>query len=151
VFDLPFFDARCDGQADQEGGRDMIRRPVRIFIAGCLVLAIAAGFAKAHQTRPAYYRSVKVDGLSIFYRQAGPANAPTLPLLHGFPSLSRMYVQLFARLGGQFDLLAPDYPGFDYSDAPALTAFAYTFNHIAERGKREPARTQARREDGADA
>jgi pimeloyl-ACP methyl ester carboxylesterase len=78
------------------------------------------------------YRSVKVDGLSISYREAGPKNAPTLLLLHGFPSSSRMFEPLFARLSGQYHLIAPDYPGFGHSDTPPPSQFAYTFDHIAE-------------------
>ena len=81
---------------------------------------------------PVFYRSVEVDGLSIFYREAGRADAPVLLLLHGFPSSSRMYEPLLSRLAGQVRLVAPDYPGFGHSDAPAATAFAYTFDHLAE-------------------
>ncbi len=82
--------------------------------------------------QPVSYRSVKVDGLSIFYREAGPKGAPTLLLLHGLPSSSRMFEPLFARLSNQFHLVAPDYPGFGHSDAPTPKEFAYTFDHIAQ-------------------
>jgi pimeloyl-ACP methyl ester carboxylesterase len=78
-----------------------------------------------------YYRSVKVDGLSIFYREAGPQDAPTLLLLHGLPSSSRMFEPLFARLGDRYHLIAPDYPGFGHSDWPDPQQFAYTFDHLA--------------------
>lgn len=78
------------------------------------------------------YRSVEVDGLSIFYREAGPADAPTILLLHGFPSSSRMFEPLFARLADRYRLVAPDYPGFGHSAAPDPTAFAYTFDHLAQ-------------------
>jgi pimeloyl-ACP methyl ester carboxylesterase len=77
------------------------------------------------------YRTVKVDGLSIFYREAGPKDAPTLLLLHGLPSSSRMFEPLLTRLGDEFHLVAPDYPGFGHSDAPTPKEFAYTFDHIA--------------------
>ncbi len=80
---------------------------------------------------PVFYRTAKVDGLSIFYREAGPADAPTILLLHGFPSSSRMFDTLLARLSDRYHLVAPDYPGFGHSDAPAPTTFAYTFDHIA--------------------
>jgi pimeloyl-ACP methyl ester carboxylesterase len=112
----------------------MIAPTVRALLAGCLMLPIAVGAARAAPETPApvFYRSVKVDGLSIFYREAGPANAETLLLLHGFPSSSRMYEPLFARLAEQFHLIAPDYPGFGHSDAPDPKTFAYTFDHIAE-------------------
>ena len=82
----------------------------------------------AHHT---VYRTVKVDGLSIFYREAGPSDAPTLLLLHGLPSSSRMFEPLFARLADRYHLVAPDYPGFGHSDWPDPDKFAYTFDHIA--------------------
>jgi pimeloyl-ACP methyl ester carboxylesterase len=63
---------------------------------------------------PTFYRTTKVDGLSIFYREAGPEDAPVLLLLHGFPSSSRMFGTLFERLSGHYRLIAPDYPGFGH-------------------------------------
>jgi len=81
---------------------------------------------------PAFYRTVQVDGLSIFYREAGPTDAPTILLLHGLPSSSRMFEPLFARLSDRYHLVAPDYPGFGHSDWPDPKKFAYTFDHIAE-------------------
>src|ERR1700761_1119282 len=79
-----------------------------------------------------YYRTVKVDGLSIFYREAGPKDAPVLLLLHGLPSSSRMFQPLLSRLADQYHLIAPDYPGFGHSDWPAPENFAYTFDGIAQ-------------------
>jgi pimeloyl-ACP methyl ester carboxylesterase len=64
------------------------------------------------------YRTIEVDGLSIFYREAGPKDAPPLLLLHGFPSSSRMFEPLLSRLAGRLHMIAPDYPGFGHSDAP---------------------------------
>jgi pimeloyl-ACP methyl ester carboxylesterase len=81
---------------------------------------------------PTYYRTTEVDGLSIFYREAGPKDAPTLLLLHGLPSSSRMFEPLFARLSDRYHLVAPDYPGFGHSDWPDPNKFAYTFDHCAE-------------------
>src|SRR5689334_13672387 len=78
------------------------------------------------------YRTVSLDGLSIFYREAGPPDAPVLLLLHGFPSSSRMYEPLLDRLGDKYRLIAPDYPGFGHSDWPDPRAFAYSFDHLAE-------------------
>src|SRR5437868_2744545 len=78
-----------------------------------------------------FYRTAKVDGLSIFYREAGPKDAPTILLLHGLPSSSRMFEPLFARLSDRFHLVAPDYPGFGHSDWPDPKKFAYTFDHYA--------------------
>ncbi len=84
---------------------------------------------KKHAT---FYRTTQIDGLSIFYREAGPKDAPTLLLLHGLPSSSRMFEPLFARLSDRYHLVAPDYPGFGHSDWPDPKKFAYTFDHIAE-------------------
>lgn len=81
---------------------------------------------------PTMYRTVQVDGLTIFCREAGPPNAPTILLLHGFPSSSRMFEPLLARLSDRYHLIAPDYPGFGHSDWPDPKSFAYTFDHLAE-------------------
>src|SRR5882762_8114086 len=81
---------------------------------------------------PTLYRTIPVDGLSIFYREAGPKDAPTLLLLHGLPSSSRMFEPLFTQLTDHCHLVAPDYPGFGHSDWPDPKKFAYTFDHIAE-------------------
>src|ERR1700680_888713 len=78
-----------------------------------------------------FYRTVKVDGLSIFYREAGPIDAPTILLLHGLPSSSRMYEPLLIRLADRYHLIAPDYPGFGHSDWPDPRQFAYTFDRVA--------------------
>jgi hypothetical protein len=78
------------------------------------------------------YRTVSVDGLNIFYRQAGPDDAPTLLLLHGYPSSSRMFDTLMPLLADRYRLIAPDYPGFGRSDAPPADQFAYTFDHLGE-------------------
>jgi pimeloyl-ACP methyl ester carboxylesterase len=79
-----------------------------------------------------HYRTVQIDGLKIFYRESGAVNAPVILLLHGFPASSFMYRDLMARLSDKFHLIAPDYPGFGYSDAPAPQAFAYTFDRLAD-------------------
>ena len=81
---------------------------------------------------PTLYRTIKVDGLSIFYRETGPKDAPTILLLHGLPTSSRQFEPLFARLSDRFHLVAPDYPGFGHSDWPDPQKFSYTFDHIAE-------------------
>jgi len=78
-----------------------------------------------------FYRTVTVEGHKVFYREAGPRNAPTILLLHGLPSSSRMFQPLFRALGEKFHLVAPDYPGFGHSDWPDPKTFAYTFDEIA--------------------
>jgi pimeloyl-ACP methyl ester carboxylesterase len=77
------------------------------------------------------YRTVDVDGLSIFYREAGTAGAPALLLLHGFPSASHMFRDLIPLLPDRFHIVAPDLPGFGQSDMPARDKFDYTFENIA--------------------
>ena len=78
-----------------------------------------------------FYRTGKVDGLSIFYREAGPKGAPVILLLHGLPSSSRMFQPLLTRLADNYHLVAPDYPGYGHSDWPDPKQFDYTFDHIA--------------------
>jgi len=77
------------------------------------------------------YHTVKVDGLDIFYREAGPTNAPVILLLHGFPASSFMFRDLIPSLAGKYHVIAPDYPGFGYSSAPTTNEFEYTFDHLA--------------------
>jgi pimeloyl-ACP methyl ester carboxylesterase len=77
------------------------------------------------------HRSVQVDGVKVFYREAGPADAPVLLLLHGFPSAGHMFRDLIPLLAGEFRLIAPDLPGFGQSDMPARDTFDYTFDNIA--------------------
>jgi pimeloyl-ACP methyl ester carboxylesterase len=101
--------------------------------AGFIALAILQAPARGDDLvkHPILYHTTKVDGLSIFYREAGPSDAPTLLLLHGFPSSSRMFEPLFTRLSDRYHLVAPDYPGFGHSDWPDPKVFAYSFDHIA--------------------
>jgi pimeloyl-ACP methyl ester carboxylesterase len=78
------------------------------------------------------YRTADVDGWKIFYREAGSKDAPTLLLLHGFPSAGHMFRDLIPHLADRFHIVAPDLPGFGQSDLAARGMFAYTFDHIAE-------------------
>ncbi|MGN6233229.1 MAG: alpha/beta fold hydrolase [Trinickia sp.] len=78
------------------------------------------------------YESVGIDGLDIFYREAGPRDAPVLLLLHGFPSSSRMYETLLPPLADRYRLIAPDYPGFGHSTALPSNEFVYTFDRLAQ-------------------
>lgn len=79
-----------------------------------------------------HHRTVQIDGLDIFYREAGPANAPAILLLHGFPTSSHMFRDLIPLLAGRFRVVAPDYPGFGYSSTPGIDAFDYTFDRLAD-------------------
>ncbi len=77
------------------------------------------------------YKRQTVQGQSIFYREAGDPASPAIVLLHGFPSSSHMFRDLIPLLAERFHVIAPDYPGFGYSDAPAATEFEYSFDHLA--------------------
>ncbi len=78
------------------------------------------------------YRTANVDGLKIFYREAGRTDAPALLLLHGFPTSSHMFRDLIPKLADRFHLIAPDLPGFGRSDLPSRDVFAYTFANLAK-------------------
>ncbi len=79
-----------------------------------------------------WYRTVEIDGLEIFYREAGSKDAPTILLLHGFPTSSHMFRNLMPALADEFHLVAPDYPGFGNSSQPPMEEFDYTFDRLAE-------------------
>src|SRR6478672_2693962 len=85
------------------------------------------GFSRASVS----YRKVDVDGIGVFYREAGPKDAPTILLLHGFPTASHMFRDLIPQLADRFHVIAPDLPGFGQSDMPERTKFSYTFDNIA--------------------
>ncbi|WP_213947556.1 alpha/beta hydrolase [Luteibacter sp. dw_328] len=99
-------------------------------LAGTLLAATAVGSPAVAAS--VSYRTVTVEGVKIAYREAGSKDKPTILLLHGVPSSSRMYDALMRRLGDRYHLVAPDYPGFGNSDAPAPASFSYTFEHLAD-------------------
>src|SRR5690348_3656617 len=110
-------------------------------VLGCMsqtsALAAGNGAPAAPASRPVAdksvtYKTINVQGLNIFYREAGPANAPAILLLHGFPSSSRMFDTLIPLLSDRYHVVAPDYPGFGNSEAPSPEAFSYTFDTIAD-------------------
>ena len=78
------------------------------------------------------YKHVMVDGNKIFYREAGPRTAPTILLLHGFPTSSHMFRNLIPALADRYHVVAPDLPGFGFSDAPGHKQFRYTFENLAK-------------------
>ena len=81
---------------------------------------------------PVNYRQVSVDGVSVFYREAGRPDAPVLLLLHGFPTSSHMFRGLIPALSDRYRVIAPDLPGFGFTDAPDRASFSYTFARLAE-------------------
>jgi pimeloyl-ACP methyl ester carboxylesterase len=78
------------------------------------------------------YRTANVDDVDVFYREAGPKDAPVLLLLHGFPTSSHMFRNLIPQLADQYYVIAPDYPGFGQSAMPNRSKFAYTFDNYAQ-------------------
>lgn len=90
-----------------------------------------AGATPADDERVVRYRQAVVDGLRLFYREAGSRGRPVIVLLHGWPSSSHMYRDLIPLLAPRFHVIAPDYPGFGNSDAPAPEMFEYSFDHLA--------------------
>jgi len=96
---------------------------------GTPVFAAQAADAEAERTR---YKSIQIDGLKLFYREAGSPGAPALLLLHGFPTSSHMFRNLIPALADRYHVVAPDYPGFGYSDFPDRQQFSYGFASYAE-------------------
>ena len=83
------------------------------------------------QTAKVRYTTVKVGDLDVFYREAGPKDAPAILLLHGFPTSSQMFRNLIPALADKYRVVAPDYPGFGHSSMPPREKFAYTFDNLA--------------------
>lgn len=99
------------------------------------VPAMAASVARtavAAQPVTVHYRTATIDGVKMFYREAGPADGPVVLLLHGFPTSSHMFRNLIPALADRYHVIAPDYPGFGQSDAPDRTKFVYSFQHYAD-------------------
>jgi pimeloyl-ACP methyl ester carboxylesterase len=102
-------------------------------VAAAVALIVAhtveAAPMESTSTTTTYHRMM-VDGLGIFYREASPKDAPTIVLLHGFPSSSREFDTLIPLLATRYHLVAPDFPGFGQSEAPPPSSYAYTFDHL---------------------
>jgi pimeloyl-ACP methyl ester carboxylesterase len=103
-----------------------------VLAAGMLLGTVAHASTLASTSATTTYHRAMVDGVGIFYREAGPRNAPTIVLLHGFPSSSRQFDALIPLLAARYHLIAPDYPSFGQSDTPSPAAYAYTFDHLAK-------------------
>jgi pimeloyl-ACP methyl ester carboxylesterase len=91
----------------------------------------AKAAANVASTASVSYRTVNIDGVNVFYREAGPKSAPTLLLLHGFPTSSQMFRNLIPMLADRYHLIAPDYPGYGQSDMPPMDKFTYSFDNLA--------------------
>jgi pimeloyl-ACP methyl ester carboxylesterase len=110
----------------------MVKHTVLAALAAGMMLGQAQAAPLPSTSVTTTYHYVPVDGIRIFYREAGPKNAPTIVLLHGFPSSSREFDTLIPLLATRYHLLAPDFPGFGHSDAPPPASYAYTFDHLAQ-------------------
>ena len=83
-----------------------------------------------------HHRTAEIDGVTVFYREAGPADAPVVLLLHGFPTSSHMFRNLMPYLADRYHVIAPDYPGFGQSDSPDRCNLPYTFDRLRRAGRR---------------
>ena len=108
---------------------NMMFKWLALFVTVILVPAVPAA---ANPDLSTTYRTVEIDGVRVFYREAGPTNAPHVLLLHGFPSSSHMFRNLIPALADRFHVIAPDYPGFGHSAMPAPGDFDYSFDHLAD-------------------
>jgi len=105
-------------------------------ISVILVIALSIAFvdsaARADNAPGVAYRTTNINGIDIFYREAGDPSRPTILLLHGFPTSSHMYRDLITELADEYHLVAPDYPGYGFSSMPAVDEFDYSFDNIAQ-------------------
>lgn len=102
---------------------------------GAVLACILPGLAAAAATltwQPIQYRTVDIDGVGIFYREAGDPNRPAVLLLHGYPTSSHMFRDLIPRLAGRYHVVAPDFPGFGFSAQPDRAQFKYTFDNLGK-------------------
>ncbi|ASK28846.1 hydrolase [Chryseobacterium sp. T16E-39] len=120
-----------------------IKRTIKIFFVGAFVLSVSTGnfFAQSqHQLtskkqvekNEIHYRTIKADGLNVFYRESGPKDAPVVLLLHGFPTSSFMYRNLIPILSTKYHVIAPDMPGFGFTDSPDTSKYNYTFESLTK-------------------
>src|SRR5271163_155695 len=109
------------------------KTPTVLAAAVALIVGDAAQAALLESTSATTtYRSVTFDGVGVFYREAGPKDAPTVVLLHGFPSSSREFDTLIPLLATRYHLIAPDFPGFGQSETPPPSSYPYTFDQLAK-------------------
>jgi pimeloyl-ACP methyl ester carboxylesterase len=117
--------------------KSILRAAPWLLAAATLTTVVAADTPSAESTAiredaVTHHRTTRIDGVDIFYREAGPKSAPVIVLLHGFPTSSRMYRSLIPALARRYHVIAPDYPGFGQSGTPDRKQFAYRFARFAE-------------------
>ena len=108
------------------------KHSIAALVAILMGLNVAPAMGQTTDTPQVRYRTVEIDGLDIFYREAGDPGSPAIPLLYGFPTSSHMFRNLMPALADQYYLVAPDYPGFGNSEQPPMDEFDYTFDRLAE-------------------
>ena len=135
-----------DGNRQRHASRRRLIAGGAVAALGFLVSDAVPGHAQAmgaaspppHPTphkaplKDTHYRTLNVDGIDIFYREAGPTEAPTIVMLHGYPTSSRMYRRLIPMLSDRYHVIAPDYPAFGQSAVPPRGSFSYTHEHLSE-------------------
>jgi len=114
----------------------MTRKSPKLIISLLMIvvfgIAIIDSVARADNASGVTYRTVTIDDVDIFYREAGDPSRPTILLLHGFPTSSHMFRELITELADEYHLVAPDYPGYGFSSMPAVDEFDYSFDNIAQ-------------------
>ena len=109
-----------------------LKNTVSIMMVVILGFALGSSQAMADNAPGVAYRTVTIENVEIFYREAGDPSKPTLLLLHGFPTSSHMFRDLITELADEYHLVAPDYPGYGYSSMPSVDEFDYSFDNIAQ-------------------
>ena len=110
----------------------MLMGAVNLFVSGNTKFVVSVnGEEQSSSNYTTLYKTVEIDGQEIFYREAGPKDAPTIILLHDFPTSSHMFRNLIPKLSDKYHVIAPDYPGFGYSSMPSVDEFDYSFDNLA--------------------
>ena len=109
-----------------------LKLTLSLFIILVLGFTFVSSQALADNAPGVAYRTVTIDNVDIFYREAGNPDNPTLLLLHGFPTSSHMFRDLITELADEYHLIAPDYPGYGFSSMPSVDEFDYSFDNIAQ-------------------
>jgi pimeloyl-ACP methyl ester carboxylesterase len=120
--------------AGMTGNTGMVMKPSTVLTAAAALIVgdVAQAASLESTSATTTYHRMTVDGVGVFYREAGPKDAPTLVLLHGFPSSSREFDPLIPLLATRYHLIAPDFPGFGQSETPPPSSYPYTFDHLAK-------------------
>jgi len=108
-----------------------LKQSLSMFVILALSFAFGSSQAVAENVPGVAYRTVTIEDVDIFYREAGNPNNPTILLLHGFPTSSHMFRDLIPELADQYHLVAPDYPGYGFSSMPSVSEFDYSFDNVA--------------------